>query len=185
MNVFLIPLQERISLSLLHPSSPSLSLIIFISIFSYLHLSLISQIFVLSLSKSIFRMLHFVFCCHVNYFSWIRLLDLLILLCWLLSRQVYLSIYPYLNRLVLNKACVLYLLLFLFSLVYLSHIFLCLSTSFLSFSNSLLSLWRFPIFIPLSRCTTTWLTKKRKRTRKVFLIESVYQCINMCIYTYV
>lgn len=43
-------------------------------------------------------------------------------------------------------------------------------------------LWRFPIFIPLSQCTTTWLTKKRKITRKVFLIESVYQCINMCIY---
>jgi len=56
--------------------------------------------------------------------------------------------------------------------------FFCLPTSFLSFSN-ILSLWRFPIFIPLSRYTTTWLTKE-KNTKSIF--ESVYQCINMCIY---
>jgi len=59
-----------------------------------------------------------------------------------------------------------------------SYFFFYLPTSFLSFSN-ILSLWRFPIFIPLSRYTTTWLTKE-KNTKSIF--ESVYQCIDMCIY---
>lgn len=66
-------------------------------------------------------------------------------------------------------------------LYYLSIIFWKSPLYFFYFSNTLF-LWRFPIFIPHSRCTKTWLTKKRKRTRNVFLIESVCQCIDMCIY---
>lgn len=70
------------------------------------------------------------------------------------------------------------------------HIFLrfLLSDWFSFLSLHTLSLWRFLIFIPFSQCNTTWLTKKRKRTWKVFLIESVmpmYKHVYIRIHMYI
>lgn len=134
MNVFLIPLQERISLSLLHPSSPSLSLIILISIiFFYLHLSLISYLwhFLFSISKfrtkSIFQ--YVAFGCHVdNYFSWVSawifIMILTMSITFLISFCIYILIYWY-----VIQAWVFYLMLFL--LIYMTfRMFLYHSTSF-------------------------------------------------------
>lgn len=78
-----------------------------------------------------------------------------------------------------DEACVLWFVTVSFNLWHFISFFV---FSLLLFSLSLiLSLWRFPIFIPTLPVYHD-VTDKRKRTRKIFLIESVYQCIDMCIY---
>lgn len=127
----------------------------------------------------VFRVLHFAFSCYVDY-------------SFLLFFRIYL-----LDILSFWFCCVDYLYFFHSYLPCVSHYWLLYDSvnwsrlyflSFSYFSNSSLSLWRFPIFIPLSQCNTTWLTKKRKRTRKAFLIESVmpmYRHVYICIHMYI
>lgn len=100
MNVFLIPLQERISLSLLHPSSRPL----FLSLSS----SLISESFFLSLSKSTFCLLHFVFFIVMLIITFpeyacLTFIDLAVLITFSIS-FLYLSIYILFSISMLDKS---------------------------------------------------------------------------------
>lgn len=135
MNVFLIPLQERISLSLLHPSSPSLSL----TIFSYSISNFFTFLF--SFATSIFCMLHFVFYCYVdNYFSCLTFIDLVALITFSVNFSIYpIILFLYLFILidfhVRQSLGSLFIISFISFMIF--HIFLCLPTSFFSFSNIL------------------------------------------------
>lgn len=113
-------------------------------------------------------------------YACLTFIDLAVLITFSIS-SLYLSIYILFSISMLDKAWVPWFVTISFNLWHFISFIVFLLLFSLSLTNTLL-LWRFPIFIPLSQCTTTWLTKKRKRTRKVFLIESVYQCINICIY---
>lgn len=189
MNVFLIPLQERISLSLLyiHPLVLTLSLIISNSVSSYLHLPIISElckIFFPSWKKKILSgscILYFIvmsiitfpeYACLIFYY-WAMLITF-----DKFDKFYFLSIH--FNRFVrsLRFLCLLLFLLVYDMTVYVSYLSL---TSFLSFSV-LLFLWRFLIFIHSPGVPRRDWQRKGKEHEKVFLIESVYQCIDMCIY---
>lgn len=104
---------------------------------------------------------------------------------WLVFWLVFLSIYLSF----LWSVCETKPMFFIFPTIFSSYpilqffFYIFLQICIFSFFN-IFSFWRFPIFIPFSRYTTTWLTKKRKKnTKSIFDRERLvmYIYIYICI----